>query len=153
MTTTQLTESANQLSMPWLAVAKHCCGCTLRGALNLPSERASLSKNKFKQVPLHARARPLPKGVDTPLPFPNGGGALAKEETARVAQHADDGQRSMRLDRKGHTQTTLVTRDHVESTNDIDWALPQLPHSPLWYTQFEALWSVAFLMERESRTD
>ena len=25
-----------------------------------------------------------------------------------------------RLDRKGHTQTTLVTRDHVESTNDIE---------------------------------
>ena len=37
---------------------------------------------------------PLRCGVRGPRPLRNGGGALAKEETARVVQHADDGQRS-----------------------------------------------------------
>ena len=35
-----------------------------------------------------------------------------------------------RLDRKGHTQMTLVTRDHVESTNDIE--SPHFSHWSRW---------------------
>ena len=69
----------------------------------------------------------LEAAARAPPPARGGGGALAKEKRPELYSSGRWTTKHERLDRKGHTQTTLVTRDHVESTNDIE-----SPHFSRW---------------------